>query len=87
MDELILTLDGSSELVLSIDDNSELTLLFASDQSDVPYYQGAYVVTPMLAVEQILETDELRMADDVTVKEIPVTITHNTYGGKTVVIG
>jgi hypothetical protein len=37
--------------------------------------------------DQKLRTNEKIMRDDVTVKEIPVTVTTNIYGGKTVVIG
>lgn len=49
-------------------------------------YEGAYIVIPKLT-EQTLSTKYKNMADDVTVKEIPVTYTSNPYGGQTVLIG
>ena len=49
-------------------------------------YEGPYEVTPRLT-EQVLETIHKTMRDDVTVHEIPVVMTSNVYGGKTVVIG
>lgn len=50
------------------------------------YYQGPYEVTPRLN-QQILETNDKTMTDDVTVYEIPITYTSNPYDGKTVLIG
>lgn len=49
-------------------------------------YEGEYEVTPRL-YEQGLATKHKTMMDDVTVHEIPVTITSNPHGGKTVLIG
>lgn len=53
---------------------------------DTPPYEGEYEVTPRLT-EQMLETQNKRMLDDVTVHEIPVTRTSNPQGGQTVLIG
>lgn len=50
------------------------------------YYDGPYDVTPRLN-EQTLETHDKTMIEDVTVYQIPITITTNPYDGKTVVIG
>lgn len=52
----------------------------------VPYYEGAYEVTPK-SIEQVLKTAGLRMQDDVTVFEIPYAETSNPQGGYTVTIG
>lgn len=49
-------------------------------------YDGSYEVTPRVHA-QTLETEGKKMADDVTVYEIPVTRTSNLQGGLTVLIG
>lgn len=49
-------------------------------------YQGSYTVTPSSA-EQILETANLLMENDVTIYEIPYFETSNNSGGDTVYIG
>ena len=49
-------------------------------------YEGPYEVIPKF-MDQILETREKSMADDVTVKEIPVDKVTNVGGGYTVTIG
>lgn len=51
------------------------------------WYDGDYVVTPIIGNDIILATERKLMASDLTVKEIPITQTSNLYGGKTVVIG
>ena len=50
------------------------------------YYEGPYRVTPIFA-DQVLETAQKLMLDDVTVLEIPVAKTTNIGGGYTVTIG
>lgn len=42
-------------------------------------YMGPYVVIPKV-YDQILETDDLLMSDDVTVKEITYSVTQNEKG-------
>lgn len=49
-------------------------------------YDGDYEVTPRV-YEQSLDTGRKYMRDDVTVHEIPVTMTSNPEGGLTVLIG
>lgn len=49
-------------------------------------YTGDYEVTPTPS-EQILETKDKRMLDDVTVRAIPYFEVQNQTGGKTVYIG
>ena len=51
-----------------------------------PDYDGEYVVTPKAREDQILETKGKQMAENVTVKEIPVYRVSNNSGGQTVYI-
>lgn len=46
---------------------------------DVAWYEGEYEVTPKV-VSQTLQTNNLRMHDDVLVHEIPYAETSNEYG-------
>lgn len=50
------------------------------------YYRGQYVVEPDWD-QQVLETKNLLMSDDVTVEGIYVAKVDNSAGGKTVYIG
>lgn len=50
----------------------------------LPPYEGEYVITPKPFVEQVLETKNHSMTDDVTVLEIPYSVVTNPEGGKTV---
>lgn len=52
----------------------------------LPYYTGAYVVDPR-KVEQILETKNKSMREDVTINEIYYSETSNLGGGLTAYIG
>lgn len=52
----------------------------------LPYYTGEYVVDPR-KVEQVLETKNKSMRDDVTVNPIFYAETTNLSGGLTAVIG
>lgn len=52
----------------------------------LPYYTGAYEVTPAV-IEQILPTARKSMSDDVTIKEIPHEEVSNESGGYTFIIG
>lgn len=51
-----------------------------------PTYDGSYEVTPRF-YEQVLETKEKLMIDDVTVEVIPAHEVTNPAGGLTVTIG
>lgn len=55
--------------------------------STIPYYGGAYTVTPVAELDVVLETAGKRMGGDVVVKEIPYYETSNDSGGYTVIIG
>lgn len=52
----------------------------------LPEYEGPYEVVPVFN-EQILETKQKSMADDVTVLAIPIYEVSNPQGGTTVTIG
>ena len=52
----------------------------------VPEYEGEYIVDPSFD-EQILETKDKKMTDDVTVNAIMVNTVSNPAGGNTVYIG
>lgn len=49
-------------------------------------YEGAYIITPSGEI-QILETNQKKMNDDVTVLAVPYAETANSAGGITVTIG
>lgn len=69
--------------------STELTASFGEVQivSDkYPEYEGPYEVTPKIQ-EQVLETRNTSMLDDVTVLEIPYEEVTNLGGGLTAVIG
>ena len=53
---------------------------------DIPVYKGDYTVTPELDA-LVLPTNGFRMANDVVVREIPISRVSNLYGGITVIIG
>ena len=53
----------------------------------LPTYEGAYEVTPKPFIEQVLETKNKSMVDNVTVFEIPYSEVTNPQGGKTANIG
>lgn len=57
----------------------------ARDGSSLPEYEGDYIVTPLAYEQIVLETSGKRMADDVTVREVPFYEVSNTKG-KTVYI-
>ena len=64
-----------------------LTGSLSSDTRVAPTYDGEYEVTPRLYDEITLETAGKVLVNNVTVHEIPVVVSTNPQGGKTVVIG
>lgn len=48
--------------------------------SDIPYYNGDYVVNPKAKSEIILETKNKRCRENITVNKIQTSQTHNIYG-------
>ena len=87
-EDLILILDSQDDITLIDDSEDDLLLI-----DDVPhaqhydYYTGETTVIPVLNDDQVLETRNLVMLNDVTVKPIPIVQTSNPYGGQTVIIG
>lgn len=70
-----------------IDDSPiELTIGVGFNDCSHEYYRGSYLVIPKFE-DQVLDTDEKLMKDNLTVKEIPVARVPNTSGGYTVTIG
>lgn len=73
---------------ISVIDDSEI--MFEIEEGigsgTLPPYEGTYVVTPR-KVEQVLETNDKRMTDDVTVEAISYIEAGNLGGGKTATIG
>lgn len=53
---------------------------------DLSAYEGSYTITPKVS-EQTLETQGMRMADDVVVQAIPYYAVDNAYRGQTIIIG
>lgn len=86
-DDLQLTFDKEIpiDVELEISGNLELTIEEGSGGT-LPYFNGPYNVTPR-KVEQILETKNKSMRDDVTVEEIPYSEVSNPQGGITATIG
>lgn len=80
----MLTLDG--ELSLSLVLQGELGIVTKVAESSYPVFPGPYEVTPNLS-DQVLETAQKRMTDDLTVKAVPIYRTANPSGGNTIIIG
>lgn len=70
---------------LSIEGQLELTI-DEGGGSPLPYYDGAYEVTPR-KVEQVLETKNKSMREDLVVDPITYLEVSNPQGGKTATIG
>lgn len=64
----------------------ELELELETPGYTPPIYEGPYEVTPNFT-DQVLETAEKMMSDDMVVKEIPVAEVSNPAGGLTLTIG
>lgn len=73
---------------ISVIDDSEITFEIEEGigSGTLPPYEGSYIVTPR-KVEQVLETNDKRMTDDVTVEAISYIEVSNLGGGTTATIG
>lgn len=73
---------------ISVIDDSEI--MFEVEEGigtgTLPPYEGEYIVTPR-KVDQILETNDKRMTDDVTIEAISYIEVGNLSGGTTATIG
>lgn len=74
------------DLKLAVDDGVALTLDGIYVNGHVPAYEGAYEVVPQAFASTTLETEGLRMEQDVTVYEIPYASVSNPEGGLTATI-
>lgn len=63
-----------------------LTIEEGGGGSPLPYYDGEYSVVPR-KIEQVLETKNKSMRDDVTIDPINYAEVTNPQGGKTATIG
>ena len=88
-------IDGEADLLLACDGELCLCNRFDGEiESDItikkivyPYYEGETTVIPKIAMDQVLNTREKTVLEDITVKEIPVYSASNPQGGNTVYIG
>lgn len=80
----MLTFDG--ELSISCTLQGELGVVTKVAENPYPAFPGPYEVTPNLS-DQVLETAQKRMTEDLTVKAVPVYRTANPSGGNTIIIG
>lgn len=60
---------------------------FFTTLSNVEWYKGNYIITPLPDVEQILKTTNRLLEQDVIIEKIPYYETSNDAGGYTVIIG
>ena len=82
--ELSLNISLEGELTTNNVYEGELGTFYSV--ADVPAYTGEYIVIPKADTQQILETQNKLMLDDVTVTEVPYFETSNVAGGLTVYI-
>ncbi len=69
-----LRLKKSNNIKLRFDNQINVTT------SDIPDYEGIYVVDPSATDTIVLETNGKRCTDDITVNKIKTSETHNPYG-------
>lgn len=96
MIDMELSTDNSFDMSIDGDDfnveliQSEFDIDFAEaiivQGERLPNYEGSYEITPRV-VEQMLETKDKSMVDDVTVNAIPYVEVSNVGGGFTATIG
>lgn len=87
---ITLIIESTKDVELVVENNSISLELDA--HNDIPSnvyekYEGDYVVTPQRGRGTVLETTDKLMTDNVTVKEIPYSVTTNLAGGNTCYIG
>ena len=81
------TISAPGQITGTLQSTGSLSGALSFGEAYTPEYEGAYIVTPLPFAETVLPTTGKRMADDVTVLEIPYYETSNPYGGYTVNIG
>ena len=65
--------------------NIEQDVILVPVYKDVPLYEGEYIVTPKIE-EQIIPTKDKVLAEDMTIKSIPIYRVTNQTGGTTIYI-
>lgn len=85
--EVELTVDTSKRVfAIAMKSNTEEVELSTAvavvieGSSDIPIYDGEYVVNPKAKSEIVLQTKNKRCRDNITVTKIQTAQTHNTYG-------
>ena len=84
--DITLTVAEEPSVGITIGDEPSVTLALNEDSGTIIPYTGDYDVTPKFS-KTTLATKDKTMADDVTVRAIPVSRTTNPSGGKTIYIG
>ena len=88
--EVKLQIESVREMVLEVESPIivlELDLSNAIPPNSYDVYKGDYVVIPQRERGTTLDTNEKLLTDNVTVKEIPYSVTSNASGGNTCYIG
>lgn len=86
-DDLQLVIQSTLNLDIDLIESPEINLTISEGGgSPLPYYEGSYEVTPR-KIEQLLETKNKSMLDDVTINAINYAEVANPQGGKTATIG
>ena len=80
--ELTPTTDKLIDIYIA-DESKELDVDFESNASNIESYPGPYVITPKRYDEQVLDTKEKYMNDNITVLKVPYSEVSNAAGGTT----
>ena len=83
--DITLTVTEEPAVSFTFGEEPSVSLHLDEDSGIIPY-TGEYDVTPKFS-QTTLATKDKTMADDVTVRAIPVSRTTNPSGGKTIYIG
>lgn len=78
-DEINVMIDNDDNITIVLDEDIGITGVIDTGINLHPDYRGPYRVIPSTQ-EQILDTNDKIMKDDVTVEEIPYFETANEYG-------
>ena len=84
--DLGLTIQSEIPIDIDLGITSEIELTISEGGTALPVYDGDYVVVPR-KVEQVLETKNKSMRENVTINPINYLEVSNPQGGKTATIG
>lgn len=85
-EDLQLTIQPENLIDVDLQITSELELTISEGGQALPVYDGSYEVVPR-KVEQVLETKNKSMREDVIIDPINYSEVTNPQGGKTATIG